>query len=100
MWWRRWPLANIAIATGRGLYVIDVDEDRGGDAGPLALPPALQVKTPHGRHYYFRLPLGLTLRNTTGVLGPHVDTRGDGGYVVGPGSVVNGMGYVEEGVPW
>src|SRR5436190_23219483 len=24
-WWDRWPSANVAIATGRGLVVIDVD---------------------------------------------------------------------------
>jgi hypothetical protein len=26
-WWRRWPNANIGVATGAGLFVIDVDRD-------------------------------------------------------------------------
>ena len=24
-WWRRWPDANVGLATGRGLFVVDVD---------------------------------------------------------------------------
>jgi len=28
-WWARWPDANIGIATGHGLVVIDVDRRRG-----------------------------------------------------------------------
>jgi Bifunctional DNA primase/polymerase, N-terminal len=33
-WWRRWPTANVAIATGgeMRLLVVDVDPDAGGEA--------------------------------------------------------------------
>ena len=30
-WWQRWPDAGVAVATGRGLAVIDVDIHKGGD---------------------------------------------------------------------
>ena len=46
-----------------------------------------------GLHLYFRQPEGEPLRNTAGRLGWLIDTRGQGGYVVGPGSVVDGRPY-------
>jgi hypothetical protein len=46
-----------------------------------------------GMHLYFRQPEGVRLRNTAGKLGWLIDTRGAGGYVVGPGSSVNGKPY-------
>jgi len=46
-----------------------------------------------GLHLYFAAPPGLRLRNTKGGtprgLGPLIDTRARGGYVVGPGSYVS-----------
>jgi hypothetical protein len=52
------------------------------------------VVTPSGgQHLYFRLPPEADLRNTAGQLGRHIDTRASGGYVVGPGSVINGRRY-------
>ncbi len=52
------------------------------------------VNTPSGgQHLYFRLPDGVDLRNTAGMLGTHIDTRGTGGYVVGPGSIIQGRRY-------
>jgi putative DNA primase/helicase len=32
-WWDRWPNANVAIVTGKrsGLWVVDVDPEKGGD---------------------------------------------------------------------
>lgn len=52
-----------------------------------------------GLHLYFRQPEGEPLRNTAGKLGWLIDTRGAGGYVVGPGSVVDGNPYRGSGVP-
>ncbi|MGO1056930.1 bifunctional DNA primase/polymerase [Crossiella sp. CA198] len=55
------------------------------------------VATPSGGlHLYFRMPAGVRLGNTQGKrgagLGPMVDTRGVGGYVLAPGSVTaNGL---------
>lgn len=56
-WWRRWPTANVAIATGRvsRIFVLDVDAHRAGDDTLVtlerqfgALPPTVTVQTPQG----------------------------------------------------
>ena len=52
-----------------------------------------------GMHLYFRQPDGEPLRNTAGKLGWLIDTRGQGGYVVGPGSIVDGRPYRGFGQP-
>jgi hypothetical protein len=94
-WWRRWPNANIGIPTGAasGLLVLDVDAQHGG-LETLArledengrLPNAPTVRTGNGGlHIYFRDPGGV--RNSTGLVGPGIDVRGDGGYVVAAGSI-------------
>ncbi|WP_030273453.1 bifunctional DNA primase/polymerase [Streptomyces sp. NRRL B-24484] len=53
-----------------------------------------------GTHLYFTAPPGLVLRNTRGEqgngLGWKVDTRAAGGYVVAPGSLVEGRPYTVE----
>jgi hypothetical protein len=54
-----------------------------------------------GAHLYYQAPEGIELRNTaydprrdpSTYLGWCIDTRGVGGYVVGPGSVVDGRRY-------
>jgi hypothetical protein len=93
-WWEEFPEANIGIATGApsGLVVLDVDPRHGGDAslrqlemkhGPL--PDGPRVRTGGGgEHLYFSHPGG-TVKSVVGLL-PGLDVRGDGGYVVGPGS--------------
>ncbi|MBR7829254.1 bifunctional DNA primase/polymerase [Actinospica sp. MGRD01-02] len=53
-----------------------------------------------GMHLYFRQPDGPALRNTAGRLGWLIDTRGAGGYVVGPGSIVDGKPYRAFGEPY
>ena len=59
------------------------------------LPRTFSVSTPSGGlHLYFTAPKNAPLGNTAGKLGKHVDTRGIGGYVVGPGSVCSGRFYV------
>jgi len=96
-WWTRQPNANIGIST-EGLLVIDVD----GADNPWPGDPALEQDlarapvslTPNGgRHYIFRQPEGMALRNTTGRIAPRVDTRANGGYIVVPPSVVDGKPY-------
>jgi len=94
-WWGRLPAANIGIATGgeSNLVVLDVDPRHGGDEsleeleqkyGPL--PETAVVTTGGGgRHFYFAHP-GESVRNSEGTLGPGLDIRGDGGYVVAPPS--------------
>lgn len=90
-WWsKRWPQANIGMATGAfcGVVVLDLDS---GEARKAALdrgiPPTPTVFTgkPGGVHVWFRHP-GTELRNFARRL-PGLDFRGDGGYVVVPPSL-------------
>lgn len=95
--WRHRPY-GIGIACGpAGLLVVDLDTAKGdqpsGDA-TLAelehqvgeeLPATWTVGTPSGgRHLYYRQSDGTQLGNTAGRLGPGLDTRGVGGFVVAP----------------
>jgi hypothetical protein len=85
--------------------VIDCDTPRGrespcwrllDDAVEVAghrLPRTFAVRTPRGGlHLYFTAP-DQRLGNSAGKLGVGIDTRGAGGYVVGPGSVYRGRYY-------
>lgn len=102
-WWETWPDANYGIACGpSGLFVVDADvKDNGLDTLTDLeleglLPPTYEVVTPSGgRHLYYSARSGGT---TARRLGPGVDTRGQGGYVVGAGSSIEGVRYtVDEG---
>jgi hypothetical protein len=94
VWWERWPDAGVGVRTGAGsgLLVLDVDGEAGADAlreleRRHGEPPVTAAATTGGggRHVYFAHPGG-DIRNTAKKLGPGLDTRGDGGYVVGPPS--------------
>lgn len=79
---------NIGIATGAvsGLLVLDLDSDAAvAEAIALGLPDTLTVRTGKGLHAYFKHPGG-KVGNRAG-LKPGWDIRGDGGYVVAPGSL-------------
>lgn len=90
-WWARYPRANIGIATGAGLLVVDLDGPDGEawlaarqtERGPIPATPTQQ--TASGRHLVFRI--AKELRNSASRLAPHVDIRGDGGYIVAAPSV-------------
>jgi len=113
---------GVGIACGpSGLVVIDLDTPKPSQALPpewqtsgvvdgydvLAVlceragQPLVQlldtytVATPSGgTHLYYRHPdAGPRLRNTTGLLGPFVDTRAHGGYVVAAGTTIAGRPY-------
>jgi hypothetical protein len=111
-WWGRAPY-NVGIACGpSGLVVIDLDLPRGegaldaedeGALFPLSGADRLSrlakkhgerypagtyaVDTPSGGcHLYFAAAGQARARNSAGGLGPHIDVRADGGYVVGAGS--------------
>ncbi|HEV7680006.1 MAG TPA: DUF3987 domain-containing protein [Candidatus Dormibacteraeota bacterium] len=102
LWWRTWPEANVGIATGNGLVVIDLDA--GGqdtlkvlEAELGELPSTRSVTTgSSGLHLYFRLPAGVTQGNSARrLLGAGIDVRADGGQVVAPPSIhPNGRPYV------
>ncbi|HTJ70870.1 MAG TPA: bifunctional DNA primase/polymerase [Actinospica sp.] len=72
------------------LVLLDLAAEHGGE-----LPRTFSVRTASGgRHLYFRPPVdGAPPRNTVRRLGPLIDTRGVGGYVVAPGSRVDGVRY-------
>ena len=95
-WWNEFPMANIGLATGEGTLVIDVDprkSDSWLDAlNSLKLPPTFTVKTPNGWHLYFSMPPDKRITVGTDLV-PGVDWRGERGYVLGTGSMVNGITY-------
>ena len=99
-WWAEYPDANVAIyPDGAGWCVVDLDP--GGEAAWVALlaehgdhTPTYMVSTPReGTHLYFAGSLPSTVGRVRSGLAPHVDTRGVGGYVLVPPSVVGGKPY-------
>lgn len=101
-WWMSWPGANIGIATGdmSGLLVVDID----GEAGMASisnlerlygeLEDTWVVETGgDGMHFYYRMP-NADIRNSASSVGPGVDIRANGGYVIAPPSKhVSGNAY-------
>lgn len=105
-WWQRWPAANIGLACGpSGLVVVDLDVKNGAQG--LASWAALGVSgdtlassTPSGgRHLLYAYNNGAPIPNSAGKLGPGIDTRGEGGYIVLPPSRVGGRPYAWERSP-
>ena len=100
-WWKRWPSANVAIPTGEksGVVVLDVDVDDGGPESLARLervgvpvPKTARARTGGGGiHLFFRYPRGTEICNSAGLLGPGLDVRGEGGYVVVPPSRTRGL---------
>jgi hypothetical protein len=94
-WWRHWRKANIGIVAGResNLVVLDIDGEDGRqtlaklekELGELPSTFAVATGRPGGQHHYFLHPGG-TVKNQVAALGPHLDVRGDGGFVVAPPS--------------
>jgi Bifunctional DNA primase/polymerase, N-terminal len=89
-WWASHPQANIGLATGHTFDVLDVDGPAGTQAiRQLAADHDLHSSGPlvrtggGGWHYYLR-PTGLGNAHPHDL--PHVDWRGQGGYVVAPPS--------------
>jgi bifunctional DNA primase/polymerase-like protein/uncharacterized protein DUF5906/primase-like protein len=97
-WWKMYPGAVPGIELGRaGLIVIDADR-HGGPDGVAALdaltmehnglPVGPVTNTAGGgKHHIFRQPNGETFGNRKGALPDGIDVRGNGGWVVAPGSV-------------
>lgn len=94
-WFTQWPRANLAVVTGSisGFCVVDIDSNKADIAflslidkeciGPVATTPS------GGKHYYF---LDQGLGNATGIM-LNVDFRGEGGYVLVPPSIIDGIPY-------
>ena len=110
-WSAQYPEGNWGILTGirSGVLVVDVDPRNGGNEslqsleatyGPL--PKTVRVKTGGGgEHVYFRLPK--SVRQWPKELAPGIDLKGDGGFVVAPGSTHPDGGtydFQENSSPW
>lgn len=103
-WWQKYPTALIGAPTGypMGAFVLDIDVKNGVDGyATLAtlesihgsLPDSKRVKTASGGgHIYFKCPQ-TKVKNSAGKLGPGIDVRGDGGYIILPPSNIAGMTY-------
>jgi putative DNA primase/helicase len=90
-WWSAHPDAQIGLPTGRvnGLFVLDIDGEQGASiAAKWKLPETFTVET-QPRHWqaWFKQPEGVETKCSAGVLGPELDVRGDGGYVIAPPSI-------------
>jgi hypothetical protein len=104
-WWRMAPYANVGVPTGAlsGLVVLDVDTAKDGAEslfdltqrfGPMPFT-VMAVTGGGGYHHLFAHPgPHLKIRNSVETLGPGLDVRGDGGYiVVAPSSHASGRRY-------
>ncbi|MFF8917881.1 bifunctional DNA primase/polymerase [Streptomyces sp. NPDC015032] len=109
---------NVGLATGpSGMVVVDLDMPKPNSNGDTPcgvttfkalceragqpVPTTYRTRTASGGHHlYFTTPPGARLTNSAGLLGPLIDTRAWGGYVVARGSTVNGRAYeVVDGAP-
>jgi hypothetical protein len=109
-WWKEWPNANPAIATGaeHGLFMVGPDGTAGIAAlaelerqhGALPLTPrAGSGSEDPGEHYYFVYPPGAVITNARNHRGLPIDVRGDGGLAVAPPSLHKSGRHYEWIVP-
>ena len=93
---------NIGALMGNGILAIDVDVKNG--MGGLASLNALKIRgldtntltviTPSGgRHLFYHTPVDAYPQNSVGKLGEGIDVRGEHGYVVGAGSIIDDKDY-------
>ena len=94
--WAKDSGCNWGMATGSASGVVVIDED--GEEGRRSradlkqqghtFPPTLTVITGRsagGKHRFYKMPTGVEfVTSRLGKIGPHIDVRGSGGYVVFP----------------
>ena len=101
-WWGQSPSANIGLPTGvvNGIVVVDVDV-KDGKAGEDSLKALQQdhgafltrtIQTPTGGYHFYFSSSDPEIGNRT-AMREGIDIRGNGGYVVAPGSVIDGSAY-------
>lgn len=94
-WWAKTPKANIGIACRDQFVVIDIDIDKGKPGAKSlgiliseGLPKTLTHRTASGGlHLIYQHPGDGHVKSIANWR-PGVDIRGDGGFIVGPGSEV------------
>jgi putative DNA primase/helicase len=94
-WWQQCPTANIAARPiDDRCIVLDVDPKNEPDPAEVkALPPTRTVRTPSGGyHFYYKTDVEFGNRK----FAKGIDVRCAAGYVLLPGSVVNGNAYLIE----
>jgi len=94
-WWGDHPGASIGMPTGpaSGKWVLDVDEPGGSESLSALeneyekLPDTLmQITGGGGCQLFWIWPTDRIIRNSASKIGPRLDVRGDGGYVILPPS--------------
>jgi hypothetical protein len=110
-WWRSWPDSIPAIDLAKsGLIVVDADRGhRDGEDGVAALAALESANEPFenhplvrtysgGHHHVFKQPGGEPHGNAEGQLkGLGINVRGDGGYIIAPGSVISAGSLLWDG---
>lgn len=104
-WWSKEPYCNIGIACGvnSGIFVIDVDPAHGGEdsvkrliqQGYAFTETPLSKTQSGGYHIFYEHYDGA--KNSTSKIAKGIDTRGDGGYIVAPPSIIFGWDKVVTG---
>ena len=103
-WFARWPDANLGAAmgtTGNGHFGIDTDPRHGGDKtlsevtaklGPL--PRTLVTLTGGGGSHHWFACRGVAFKSKANALGPGLDLKAEGGYLILPPSAhISGGAY-------
>lgn len=102
----QFPHANIGIAMGvlSHLWVSEADTPEGHNVDGIAslrqleaanspLPDTLIGESPSGSlHYFWLLPEGQVIYNSTSLIGSGIDVLGEGGMVIAPPSIRPGKG--------
>ncbi len=100
--WAQYPGCNVAVATGAGTIVLDVDVKKGKKGAEslealeaMGLPlDGFRTRTATGGvHVYLKTdhPHANSVNKLAAF--PDIDIRCEGGYVVGPGSTIGGKTY-------
>lgn len=89
--WKQYSDANIGVATGResGIIAVDIDPRNGGTdtwmqlCAENGMPDTLLARTGGGGyHYIFQHPGDVEFKSDANVLGPGVDIKSGGGFIV------------------